>query len=193
MEKLGANLHPDELKVTLDILNVKGKPILCTLDAVHLIKLIRNAFGDYGEFKNANGDRISWSYIEKLHFLQLREGAHCANKFTQKHMDWKKDPMKVSYATQTLSKSLAASIAFLRDDLKLSEFSGSEATCEFLLVFNDLFDVLNSKSKYGKFLKGPLSESSHKYWKPVLDNARKYILGLRHSTGNKRLVNGPRK
>ena len=59
MEKLGANLHPDELKVTLDILNVKGKPILCTLDAVHLIKLIRNAFGDYGEFKNANGDRIS--------------------------------------------------------------------------------------------------------------------------------------
>ena len=88
---------------------------------------------------------------------------------------------------------ISPTIAFCRDELQLQDFAGSEATCEFLLTFNDLFDVLNSKSKYGKFLKGPLSESSHKYWKPVLDNARKYILGLRHSTGNKRLVNGPRK
>ena len=190
---LGAKLHAEDLKVTLDLQNAIGKPILCTLDAVHLLKLVRNAFGDYTEFKNANGDKISWDYIVKLHDLQLREGMHCANKLSQKHIDWKKDPMKVSYAAQTLSRSVATSIAFLRDKLKMCEFAGSEATCEFLLIFNDLFDVLNSKSKFAKYLKGPLSESKQKYWKPVLSTARQYILGLCHSTNNKKLVNGPRK
>ena len=158
---LGARLNADDPEVLLDLVNCLGKAVHCTLDAVHLLKLVRNAFGDYKQFKNAKGDIINWEYIEKLHLLQLKEGVHCANKLTQKHIAWKKD----------LSRSVATAIAFCRDELQLQDFAGSEAICEFLLTFNDLFDVLNNKSKYGKFLKGPLSESSHKYWKPVLDNA----------------------
>ena len=74
------------------------------------------------------------------------------------YIDWKKDPMKMKYAVQTLSKSVSTAIAFCRDKLKLADFEGSEATCEFLNVFNDLFDVLNSKSVYGKFLKAGMAE-----------------------------------
>ena len=182
MEKLGAKLNADDLEVLLDLVNCLGKAVHCTLDAVHLLKLVRNAFGDYKQFKNAKGDIINWEYIEKLHLLQLKEGVHCANKLTQKHIDWKKD----------LSRSVATAIAFCRDELQLQDFAGSEATCEFLLTFNDLFDVLNSKSVRGKFLKGPLFEKTQKYWIPVLDNARKYILELCHNS-NKPVVKGPRK
>ena len=87
---------------------------------------------------------------------------------------------------------ISPTIAFCRDELQLQDFAGSEATCEFLLTFNDLFDVLNSKSVRGKFLKGPLFEKTQKYWIPVLDNARKYILELCHNS-NKPVVKGPRK
>ena len=193
MDRLGARLNTDNMKTSLDIVNILGKPLYCTLDAVHLVKLVRNAFGDLKKFTNAKGETISWEYIEKLHYLQLKEGVHCGNKLTQKHIDWKKDPMKVQYAVQTLSKSVSTAIAFCRDKLKLADFEGSEATCEFLNVFNDLFDVLNSKSVYGKFLKAAMAEKNQEYWNPVLEHSKEYILGLSHFGSNKPLVNGQRR
>ena len=164
-----------------------------TFNALHLPKLVRNALGDCRVFINDNGDFIKWEYLEKLHNLQLTEGVHCADKISQKHMDWRKNKMKVSLAAQTLSRSAASSIAFCRDDMKMKEFAESEATCEFLLIFNDLFDVLNSKSGRAQFLKGPMAQKTERYWRPVLLRARDYILGLKHPNTDKLLVKGPRK
>lgn len=53
--------------------------------------------------------------------------------------------MKVKLAVQLLSESVADALDFCRVELKLKQFEKSEATAEFLRVFNDAFDVLNSR------------------------------------------------
>ena len=59
MENLGAKISVEHMKVTLDIVNSIGKSIYCTLDGMHLLKLVRNAFGDYKVLQNGNGDIIN--------------------------------------------------------------------------------------------------------------------------------------
>ena len=63
--------------------------------------------------------------------------------------------MKVSVAAQTYSHSVSAAITFLRN-LKLKEFKDSKPTSDFILLMNNLFDMLNSKSKFGKHTKKPM-------------------------------------
>ena len=41
---------------------------------MYMVKLARNALGDYGESYSHSGDIISWKYIEKLCQLQDEEG-----------------------------------------------------------------------------------------------------------------------
>ena len=58
--------------------------------------------------------------------------------------------MTVSVAAQILSHSISAAMAFLRN-LEVPEFKESKATSKFiLLMMNNIFDILNSKSKFGK-------------------------------------------
>ena len=57
--------------------------------------------------------------------------------------------MKVSVAAQTLSASVAAAITFLQN-IQVKNFMGSKATSNFILLMNNLFDILNSKNKFGK-------------------------------------------
>ena len=53
--------------------------------------------------------------------------------------------MKVSVAAQTLSHSVSAAITFLRN---------------FKCKSNDMFDILNSKSKFGKNNKNPIAKEN---------------------------------
>ena len=64
--------------------------------------------------------------------------------------------MKVSVAAQTLSHSVSAAITNLRN-LQVAEFKESKATSEFILLMNNIFDILNSKSKFGKHTKRPIT------------------------------------
>lgn len=54
--------------------------------------------------------------------------------------------MKVKLATQLFSNGVADVIEYCNLQLKIEEFKGSEGTVEFLRMFNDLFDILNSRS-----------------------------------------------
>ena len=101
-------------------------------------------------------------YIEELHNPQNKEGLHLGNKLRKKHLLYKKMIIKVNLAAQTLSESVAAAIDFCRTDLKLKEFEGSEATSLFIRNFNKLFDQMNSKSKYVKNDKSPLTAEINK-------------------------------
>jgi hypothetical protein len=97
-----------------------------------MIKLVRNTLADLQLLKNGAGQEIHWKFIEALHYLQTKEGVHAANKLRTAHIDWRRQKMKVSLATQTLSRSVADAIKFCRIDLGLAQFQGSEATEEFI-------------------------------------------------------------
>lgn len=56
--------------------------------------------------------------------------------------------MKVALATQALSESVAAAIDFCRDDLKLADFQGSEATTAFIWCFSIQLFFLNLVAYY---------------------------------------------
>nr|CAH7715037.1 unnamed protein product [Callosobruchus chinensis] len=55
--------------------------------------------------------------------------------------------MKVSLAAQTFSRSVADALRFLEKDLALNEFQGAEATANFSVIINNIFDIFNSKSR----------------------------------------------
>ena len=100
-----------------------------------------------------------------------------ANKVSIEHIFFHKKKMKVYLATQLLSNSVADAIEFCNKDLKLSEFSDSEATCQFLRVFNRIFDILDSTQPF--CLKKPALKVSNKdIWTKDFDDTVEYIRSL---------------
>ena len=114
-------------------------------DACHLIKNVSNCLGDIKVLYNKDGEQIKWKYIEALNELQMDYDLHLGNKLKWKHINYQKNKMKVSFTTQTLSSSVASAIEFRRDELHLSEFFGSEVTCEFIRWFDKIFHLCNSQ------------------------------------------------
>ena len=165
--------------------------IYIVLDICHMIKLARNAFGDLKVFKDSNGSLIEWSYIAKLHEIQKKDILHLGNKVKTQHVRWQNHKMKVKVAAQTLSFSVAAAINYLRG-LKLPKFRDSKQTTEFIMTMNNLFDVFNSKSKFGKVMKAPLTPENFADTKNYVNNCIEYLKTLTDATG-KKIIDGPRK
>ena len=117
LESLGATLKHDNVQTKLRIRNILNKCILATLDACHLIKLVRNAFGDLQIFKDSNGDTISWVFITELVKIQEEKGLHLATKLRRRHIKFHSDIMSVPLAAQTISNSVADAIDYCRDVL----------------------------------------------------------------------------
>jgi hypothetical protein len=115
--------------------------IYCIFDVVHMVKLLRNMLGDWGAVK-LNDDLIEWRFIRQIHDLQSHEGLRLANKLTKQHIEYKSNKMKVKYATQVFSKSVASSLCYLRSVLKLPDFEKSKPTEEFIDPKLTLFLVL---------------------------------------------------
>lgn len=73
-----------------------GHPrIQLMLDPSHMIKLVRNAFGDLRVLRNGKGEEINWKFIENLMNLQLACEFRAGNRLTHKHLNWKKYIMRV--------------------------------------------------------------------------------------------------
>ncbi|KAL4136335.1 hypothetical protein QTP88_007883 [Uroleucon formosanum] len=60
------------------------------------------------------------------------------------------EKMKVKLAVQTFSTSVANAILFCMNDLKLDNFQGADATIEFCLRINKIFDILNTRNFLSK-------------------------------------------
>ena len=191
LNHLGANLNYRSLKVSLDKKNVLGIPVFATLDACHLLKLVRNAFGTLKVFEDINGDKIKWSYIDELLKIQEKEGLHLCNKLRRAHVEWEANKMCTRLAAQLFSNSVANAIDFCRDHLKLEQFIGSEPTAKFIRLMNNMFDVLNSKKKFDLDSKKPLSKENEHDFKLLFKANVDYLLGLKLSSG-KKLVDTPR-
>lgn len=71
--------------------------------------------------------------------------------------------MKVTLASQLLSMSVAHSLSLCKNTLHLPQFQNCLATVKFTSIFNDLFDILNSKNQRQHEFKKPISmETSSK-------------------------------
>ena len=157
-------------------------PIHVIPDPCHMLKLARNALNDIGIFIDKDGNQIKWSYIKALHEIQEFEGLKFANKLSKKHIEFQRHKMNVKVAAQTFSNSVADAIEFLL----LSGhplFIGSEATISFIRVIDKLFDMLNSRSRYGKYFKMPLFLSNKEYWETFLTESISYLSCLKDING----------
>ncbi|VEN56482.1 unnamed protein product [Callosobruchus maculatus] len=162
------------------------------LDACHMVKLVRNCFGSLQNFEDADNKQVSWSYINALVNLQYEEQLHLATKIKMRHLQWAKEKMKVRLARQTLSKSVSDALYYLAVDLKHHTFIHAEPTANFVKLFNDLFDIFNSKNRLAKYrYKRPLSQYNKVETFLYLEKIRSYILNLK--VGGELVTKCPRK
>ena len=172
-EKLGCNVK--KLEYFFPHLSKLGTTIHIIFDICHMVKLARNAFSDMKIFCTPSGEYISWDYVVSLHRAQQKNVLHHG---------------KVSVAAQTFSHSVSTAITFLRE-LKLKDFQNGKATSDFILLMNNLFDMRNSKSKFGKNSKRPIPNENVFDIEASLNDSIQFVRSLKDTGGNP-LVKGPR-
>lgn len=82
-----------------------------------------------------------------------------ANKLRAGHMQYKKQLMKVKLSGQTLSRSAASALDFMRE-IEDPRFVGSEATSHFLRMVDQFFDRLKASNPQGVRLKPHISRNN---------------------------------
>lgn len=157
--------------------------IFFIFDPCHMLKLVRNLFSHFGCLVDPDGQEIRWSYLEELHRLQQREGLHIANKLRESHIAWHRQVMKVRLAAQTLSRSVANALDFLRLNTTARQFAGSAATSRFLKVVDGLFDRLNASSISGCGKKSAWTAQTLDEIELDLKNTIEYLSGLKTPSG----------
>jgi hypothetical protein len=172
---LGCNLSPDNMCAKFEHPQNKSN-IFCILDPCHVLKLLRNAFGEI-TLSSLNG-QILFSFIDKLNQLQEREDLKLANAISNAHVNFKQKKMNVGLAAQTISSGVADAIDFLRKSGH-PDFIGSEATTEFIRIFDRIFDIMNSRSPYQRGYKRPLYLNNMDYCLNIFAETEKYIKTLK--------------
>jgi hypothetical protein len=123
---------------------------------------------------------IKWKHFADLEELQTAKGLHLANKITSKNIDFHPDIMKVKLATQLMSERAASSFDYLRGS-EHKNFEDSAPTSYFCRVFNNIFDIFNSRSVKQKFLKSPPSKENQISFFSLMDEVavnRYHEIGL---------------
>jgi len=131
---------------------------------------------------DSNNDKINWQLIVSLYNFQRTNGYTYANKLSKHHIMFEKNKMKVKYAVQVLSQSVANALLTL-NDLQHPDFVNVHPTVNYLKIFDKIFDVMNSRSLTHHFGKGPMQESNVDEWKSVFESTLLYISGLKTPAG----------
>lgn len=188
-EILGANL-----KVSSDTFNptvtVQNCELSVILDPSHMIKLVRGIISNQKVLYNSKGEKIEWSFFEELVKFSHAKFFWSMHKLRQAHINWRSDPMKVILAVQTLGGSTANAIEFLMNQGH-RQFTGANATVEFIRTWNDLFSALNStySSVSNKdILKRPISADNIVAIRELFGRAVEYIKGLKLKTAAGNIV-----
>lgn len=113
LNQLGCNIFASSFA---DLKNSFKHPVLnyevkVFLDACHMLKLARNALADKKRFCTDEGN-IEWKYIIQLHKTQQKLILKFKNKLSSQCVNWKENKMKVRYAAQTFSASVANALLF---------------------------------------------------------------------------------
>lgn len=149
LNKLGCNIYVNDYDSIVNSFKhpTRDYNVYVILDACHMLKLVRNALADYKEFKTDHGN-IKWQYIIELYQVQNLLTLKFKNKLNSQCIKWYQNKMKVKYAAQTLSSSVATAIEFLKQNCP--QFHGSEATITLIRIIDRLFDFMNSEESFRK-------------------------------------------
>ncbi|KAL4107082.1 hypothetical protein QTP88_018514 [Uroleucon formosanum] len=98
----------------------------------------------------ANNLSMASELEANLQYSENESGLHSATKLRNRHIYYFREKMKVRLAVQTFSTSVANAILFCMNDLKLDNFQGADATIEFCLRNNNIFDILNTRNFLSK-------------------------------------------
>lgn len=156
--------------------------IVAILDPCHMIKLIRNTFEMHKTLVDKDGNKIQWQHLVELNKLQYQETFHLSNKLRDRHINFQNERMKVKLATQLFSSSVAGAIKFCRQS-GISSFYDSEPTEFFLLIFNNIFDIFNSRNLHHHGFKKALNVNNAYQVFQFLDEASNYIKEIKTETG----------
>lgn len=193
LRELGCNIFTDNFA---QLKNFFPHPTLnynvyVLLDPCHMLKLARNALADYEVFYTVDGLKIEWKYIIALHNIQQLLTIRFKNKLNAQCINWQQNKMKVRYAANTLSASVANAIKYLKTE-GMDEFQNCEATVQFIETIDWLFDILNSRNPFGKGFKKPLTRDRLAYLKTIISEKMNYLYNLRNAN-NKKIVKTGRK
>lgn len=183
--KAMANLMGADLRMNSKLKTVFKNPaspkkeVAVFLDICHCIKLVRNTLGQKGLIYDPDGNPVLWQYIVDLEKLQSSEGLTAATRLRSQHINFKTQKMKVRYATQVFSDSVADALTFCAQLYPLyPQFKDCEATVKFLKIFNKLFDILNSKNFLCRGFKQSLNVNTADEFFSFFAEAEEYIRGL---------------
>lgn len=190
-KRLGCSLQHNNLKTSFKHPST-NEDVVFFLDPSHMVKLVRNTLGEKGSLVDDTNEIVSWNYLKELHNLQASESFHLANKLRSQHIAFHKQKMKVRLATQLFSESVATALAFCRNELHMEQFVGAGATIRFILIVNNLFDVLNSRNLLQPNYRKPLSAKKYATIEMFLNTADKYISALRTHVGGALLLDTDR-
>lgn len=154
--------------------------VFVLLDAVHMLKLVRNTLHAQQTLMTSDGT-VRWSFINDLNELQNRTGNRLAPRLTNKHVNFQNSKMKVSLAVQVISQSVASALSILNESD--SSFKDCEATVQFLSLFNDLFDIFNSMDTNAEGFKRPLSVENIDLYRRVFEYVEEFIKSIKLSNG----------
>lgn len=142
---LGANFNFNSVSYKPFVEFEDGHRMFVMKDAPHMIKLVRNAIASKKHFSDAEGNDISWEIFVRLVEIGKSNEFNMAHKMNRKHIEWERRIMKVIYAVQTLSASSARCIEYLMQK-EVPGFQTAAGVVKFARIFNDLFDIFNTKS-----------------------------------------------
>lgn len=140
---------------------------------------------------NGNGQKIRWDYIQKLYQKENCEGLRAATKLTNRHLHYYNEKMNVRLAAQVPSNSVCDALLYLNGSDP--NFEGSLATAEFCLIFNNAFDILNSRKQLSnKPFNNSINENTFQKYSDFLKDFSFYVQGLSFEDGTK-VVHSQRK
>lgn len=127
-------------------------------DSPHLLKSTRNCLVNNKNTVYFKGNIVSWNDIAYFYNIDSNLQIRCAPKLTDSHINpHRLQYMKVRLASQVISRTVVSGMNTLNSSglIDSSKAPTMSNTSEFLLFFNDLFDVHNSsnpKKQFGKEL-----------------------------------------
>ena len=122
----------------------EGDEVFFIFDVPHLFKSFRNSLFSYYLMRN-NETITNFSHILSFWAADRKGFLRLAPKITDKHISPNtKQKMKVKYATQMISHTVASALK-VGVDLKKLDCSALQ-TADTIEKMNDLFDILNCQS-----------------------------------------------
>lgn len=149
-------------------IDVHGKLILTLFNPPHLLKSVKKNLLKHIRFE---GSKVAkWAVISNFYSFDKQGRYKSAPKLTDEHV-YVRNKMKVRYAAQVFSHTVAASLCLLQTNSASEDYSG---TSDFVGEMDSLFDIVNSQSlTHTKELARAITQSSRHI--TVLDEKLKFV------------------